>query len=139
MELIVTDRASIEEGIIVRDRYALISIRDPDRRPVRFRRPPGLVASLSLAFHDAEPVPGLRLPSGVRLIRRHEAETIWEFVYLVRHHVGAFVCQCEQGISRSSAVALALAEALGVCTDEIHQNYQPNQYVYRLLKESHPA
>ena len=38
MHFIVTDRRTIEQGIVVRSAYVVISIRDPGRRKARLRR-----------------------------------------------------------------------------------------------------
>jgi len=113
MNFQVHDRRSIERGIILRTPYILISIRDPEKRPVRYRRPAGLIDVLSLAFHDAELCERMALPSGIRLKQPPDAVRIWEFVNSYRNRIGTIVCHCEQGLSRSPPVALALAESLG--------------------------
>ena len=136
MEFIVCDRHAIERGIIVRAPYILVSIRDPERRRVRYRRPPALVDVLELAFHDAEPVRGLALPPEIRLMRTEEARSIWKFVQEYRDDVGAVVCHCEQGMSRSPAVAIALAEALGEDSDELRRQFQPNRFVYQMMRRA---
>ena len=46
------------------------------------------------------------------------------------------VCHCEQGMSRSPAVAMALAKALGGDADSILAESQPNQHVYRMLRDT---
>jgi predicted protein tyrosine phosphatase len=136
MEFIVHDRQSIESGIVVRTAYILISIRDPDKPPVRVPRPAGLRDVLSLTFHDAEPARGFKLPDHVCLMQATDATSIWEFVQQHRDHVGTIVCHCEQGMSRSPAVALALAEALGGDAASIRAESQPNQYVYEMLRDT---
>jgi len=136
MQFVVHDRRSIEHGIVVRTAYILISIRDPDKPPVRPRRPPGLLDVLFLAFHDAEPIDGLRLPAKVRLMQRQDAEQIWQFVQQYQDRIGTIVCHCEQGMSRSPAVALALAEAMGGDANSILAESQPNRYVYDLLLDT---
>jgi hypothetical protein len=65
MELIVTDRESVERGILVRSAYVVISIHDPDKRRARIRTQSGLRAVLYLAFHDAEPSERLALPKDI--------------------------------------------------------------------------
>ena len=62
-----------------------------------------------------------------------QAAAIWEFVKRHQSQVGSIVCHCEQGASRSPAVAIALAEALGSDTAEIEAYSNPNQHVYRLM------
>ena len=136
MQFIVHDRRSVERGIVVRTPYVLVSIRDPDKPPVRARRAAGLRDVLFLAFHDAEPVRGWRLPPEIRLMQPLDAVRIWEFVQRHRDGIGTIVCHCEQGMSRSPAVALALAEALDGDAEAILAESQPNQYVYNLLRDT---
>ena len=136
MQFYVFDRRSVERGMIVREAYMLISIRDPDKPAVRFRRPAGLCDALALTFHDAEPVLGMKLPPSIQLMQTDDAVKIWEFVQQHREHVGAIVCHCEQGMSRSPAVAWALAEVLDGDVDAILAESQPNRYVYELLRDT---
>ena len=136
MQFHVYDRRSVERGIIVREAYLLISIRDPDKPCVHYRRPAGLRAVLSLAFHDAEPDRGAKNPQGIQLMQAEDAAKIWEFVSQHRDSVGAIVCHCEQGMSRSPAVAWALAEALEGDVAAILAESQPNKYVYELLRDT---
>ena len=136
MQFHVCDRRSVEQGIVVREAYVLISIRDPDKPSVRYRRPAGLRDVLALDFHDAELALGIKLPKGVQLMRAEDAVKIWEFVQRHREHIGAIVCHCEQGMSRSPAVAWALAEALEGDVDAILASSQPNKYVYELLRDT---
>lgn len=136
MQFHVYDRRSVETGIVVRHAYLLISIRDPDKPSVRYRRPSGLRDVLSLAFHDAEPGRGVAIPRGIQLLQTEDAVRIWEFVRQHRDSVGAIVCHCEQGMSRSPAVAWALAEALDGDVEAILAESQPNKYVYELLRDT---
>jgi predicted protein tyrosine phosphatase len=136
MNFIVTDRASIEAGIVVRTAYAVISIRDPGKRKARVHRGAGLVDILYRAFHDAEPCDGESLPLEVVPMTLKDARAIWKFAKQNRFAIGTIVCHCEQGMSRSPAVALALAEELDGDASGIHANSQPNQYVYQLVREA---
>lgn len=136
MQFQVYDRRSVESGIVVREAYVLISIRDPDKPAVRFRQPAGRRDVLALAFHDAEPARGIKLPKGVQLMQTDDAVRIWEFVPQHREHIGAIVCHCEQGMSRSPAVAWALAEVLDADVAAILAESQPNKYVYELLRDT---
>ncbi len=133
MEFIVSDRRSVERGVLVRSAYALISIRDPDKPPVRVPQQSGLRAVLSLAFHDAEPAANLRLPEGIALMSDAQAKEIWNFVRQWQDQVGAFVVHCEQGMSRSPAVAAAICRCMGGYERKFWEEYQPNQHVYTLV------
>jgi predicted protein tyrosine phosphatase len=134
MKIMVTDRHSIESGVVVRTPYIVVSIRDPGTPKPRIPRTSGLKAVLHLAFHDAEPAKGFKTPSKIVFMRPAQAKAIWRFVKRHKDAVGSVVCHCEQGMSRSPAVALALAEALGSSAKKIRANYQPNQYVYDLMR-----
>jgi predicted protein tyrosine phosphatase len=133
MNLIVTDRHFIEAGIVVRTPYIVISIYTPGTRKAIIPRRSGLKAVFYTAFHDAEPAEGLRLPPEIVLMTPEQAEAIWAFVRQHEAQIGSIVCHCEQGMSRSPAVALGLAEAYGSDTRKIGAESHPNQFVYRLM------
>ena len=134
MKIMVTDRQTIESGMVVRTPYIVISIRDPGARKPRIPRTSGLRGVLHVAFHDAEPAEGFRIPSKIVLMNPAQARAIWKFVKRHKDAIGSIVCHCEGGMSRSPAVALALAEAFGSRTSHIRANYQPNHYVYDLMR-----
>lgn len=133
MKFIVTDRRSIEAGIVVRTPYIVVSIYTPGRPRPEIPRRCGLKAVFFTSFHDAEPDGGLALPADIVLMTREQAREIWTFVTRHQNQVGSIVCHCEQGISRSPAVAIALAEAFGSDTRKIRAHTHPNQHVYRLM------
>ena len=133
MKFIVTDRRSIEAGIVVRTPYIIVSIYTPDRPRPEIPRRCGLKGVLFTSFHDAEPDGGLALPADIVLMTREQAREIWKFVKRHQNQIGSIVCHCEQGISRSPAVAIALAEAFGSDTRKIKAHTHPNQHVYRLM------
>jgi predicted protein tyrosine phosphatase len=133
MKFIVASRGEIERGIIVRHPYIVISISDPGTPPPRVRRPPAFRDVLHLQFHDEEPVEGFKSPRDIVLMSEEQAREIREFVDRYRDDVGAIVVHCEQGASRSPAVAAALAKALGEDGDRFFFEYVPNQYVYNLV------
>lgn len=133
MNFIVTDRRSIEAGIIVRTPYVIVSIYSPGRPKPAIPRRTGLKAVFYASFHDAEPGSKLQSFEGVVLMTRDQARGIWRFVKRYRNQVGSIVCHCEQGISRSPAVAIALAEAFGSDTRKIKAHAHPNWHVYRLM------
>jgi len=76
------------------------------------------------------------VPRDVRLMQPLDAVRIWEFVQQYLDQVGTIVCHCEQGMSRSPAVAVALAEMLGGDADSILAESQPNRYVYEMLRDT---
>lgn len=138
MKVFVTDRRSIEQGYLVRSSYALISIRDPDASRARIPKAAGLRATLHLAFHDAEPSEGLELPAEIVIPTEEHAKMIWQFVDDHKDNVGAFVVHCHQGMSRSPAVAAALARYLGLNDDQFWEEHAPNQYLNELMMNTIP-
>lgn len=136
MNILVTDRDSIEAGILVRSSYVVISIHDPDKKKPLIRKQSGLRAVLSLAFHDAEPSKGMTLPENITLMTKEQATLICEFVREWNGKVGSVVVHCEQGMSRSPAIAAAVSKSLGLDEQPFHKQYQPNRYVYRLVVEA---
>jgi predicted protein tyrosine phosphatase len=139
MQILVTDRQSIVAGFLVRSTYALISIRDPGTRRARGTKSTALRPVLHLAFHDAEPAHTLPVPAGIKVITAAQARQIWKFVDRHKAQVGAFVVHCHQGMSRSPAVAAALAVYLGLDERPILRQYQPNRHVYDLMRDTMPG
>ena len=121
---------------MVRSAYALISIRDPDKRKVRIPKSPLLKATLELAFHDAEPVGNFNLPERIRLITGEDASHIWQFVRSLPAEVKTLVVHCEQGVSRSPAVAAAVCKGLGGDATRFFAEYLPNAYVLKVVAEA---
>ena len=136
MQFHVTDRATISRGLIVQTAYVVVSVRDPGTKRPPIRHGAGLKAILHLAFHDAEPTASLRLPSPIRPMTIQQAKRVWAFVDHYRNDVQTVVCHCEQGMSRSPAIAIALAEAFGDDAEAIKRETQPNQYVYGLMQNA---
>ncbi len=136
MEISVCDRAEIERGILVRSNYVVISIRDPGKKRAKVKQQSGLRDVLFLAFHDAQPSVGFELPPEMKPITPAQAKKIRDFVH--RHHaaVGAIVVHCEQGMSRSPAVAAAISDALGLEAQRFWQFYTPNVYVYHTVADA---
>jgi predicted protein tyrosine phosphatase len=139
VKIVVTDRESIERGVLVRSSYVVVSIHDPDKPPPRVRRQSGFRDVLQLAFHDAEPVPSSPLPAGVRAMSREDAAAIWAFLSALGGDAGCVVVHCEQGMSRSPAVAAAIARAWRLDESRIWRNYQPNRHVFELMCRATPS
>lgn len=136
MNIIITDREGIQRGVPVRSSFVVISISDPGRPRPRVKRMSGLRDVLYLAFHDTEPSPRLRTPASIVPMTVDHARQILQFA---RKHRGieTVVVHCEQGMSRSPAVAAALSTIYGLDATKILREYQPNQYVYELLLRVH--
>ncbi|REJ91807.1 MAG: hypothetical protein DWQ35_13975 [Planctomycetota bacterium] len=134
LQVIVTDRQSIEEGIVVESAYVVISISDPGSRQPRVRRSAGFRGVLHLEFHDAEPMENGDAPRDIQLMTVEQAKAVWSFVTQHQDKVGAIVCHCEQGMSRSPAVAAALAVEFNCDLAEVVGYRQPNRYVFELIR-----
>lgn len=133
MDFIVTDRETIEAGLLVRSAYVVISIRDPDKRRAKVPKQAGLRDVLFLAFHDAEPTEKITLPPEIKLMTPKQAQQVHQFVEQHKADVGTVVVHCEQGMSRSPAVAAALCKAMGGDDGKFWLEYSPNEYVYGLV------
>jgi len=136
MKFVVLDRESVEQGILLRSSYIVISIRDPEKRKVQVPKQSGLRDVLHLAFHDAEPASNMALPENITLMTAGQASQVWEFVRKWEGEIGTVVVNCEQGASRSPAVAAALCRVYGGDEMCFFREYRPNLHVYRLMLES---
>jgi predicted protein tyrosine phosphatase len=133
MEFIVVSREEIESGVLARNPYIVISITDPGSNPAKIPRTAGLRDILRLEFHDAEPVDGFSLPPEVVLMNKNQADQIWRFVNQWKASIGTIIVHCEQGMSRSPAVAAAIARQANGEDRKFFQEHMPNIYIYNLL------
>lgn len=133
-----TDRDGIEAGIPVSTPYIVISIRDPHQPKARVRKQSGLCGVLHLAFHDAEPIATMVLPKTIVFMSAKQAKRIWAFVHEHEAQVGTIVVNCQQGVSRSPAVAAALCKAMGGNDRMFWDEFNPNRYVYQLVLDACP-
>ena len=130
MEFIVTSRDEIEEGIIVRTPYIVISISDTDAQPAKLIKGAGFVDAIYLHFDDTDP----DYSFGRSPMTEEQANEIWNFVQEHESNVGTVVCHCLAGMSRSPAVAIALAEALYEDTAYLKETFNFNKHVYEMMK-----
>lgn len=111
--------------------WACISIATTENDFVRIRRKHrrGL---LQIAFADmTQPLPGLILFDG------DHAHDILDFVTQHWSHIEVLMVHCEQGLSRSPAVAAATARLkTGRYRRFFQDPYLPNGYIYRRLLET---
>ncbi len=133
MDFVVVSRQEIETGIPVRTAYVVISITDPKSRPARIKRPAGFRDVLRLQFHDAVPVTVFTLPPEIVLMNEDHAREIWQFVDKWQETIATIVVHCEQGMSRSPAVAAAISKILDGDGSQFFHEYMPNRYVYDLM------
>jgi predicted protein tyrosine phosphatase len=105
-----------------------ISISDPGFR-ASLPEAPHILETLYLEFHDKT-----RPKDGVVLFSEKHAESIYDFID--RHEgYSEIIIHCAAGMSRSPAIAWALAEFFGSTTAEFFYtaNYWPNQHIYTLM------
>jgi len=132
MDFIIISRDEIEEGIIVRTPYIVVSIADADARPAKLIKGSGFIDAIYLHFDDTDPDYSFgRLP-----MTQEQAEKIWSFVQKNEPNVGTIVCHCLAGMSRSPAVAVALAEALYEDATYLRDTFNYNKHVYETMKKA---
>ena len=129
METIVADRREVERGVVVRTSYALISVCEPESKRPRVRKPILLRGVLFLKFHDAEE----QAQPDIILMTDSQARRVWKFVFRHIDEIGTLVVHCEQGTSRSPAIAAAVCKVLGGDESTFFQNYSPNRHVCDLM------
>ena len=139
MEFLVVGRDEIEDGLLLRAPYIVISIADPGSPQPRIR-PSGLCRGiLRLRFHDAEPVVGFISPPEIKQMTQQQALAIWQFVQRHLSDIRLIVVHCEAGMSRSPAVAAAICKGLGGDDSRFFEEFQPNMLVYGLLLAAKPT
>lgn len=112
LRVAVTSRAGVEAGASLGEPYALVSVSNPAAPPPTLPEDSQRIAALFLHFHDTKLAPGdPRLRGHVRPIEPEQAEAIAAFARA--HEELAFLVHCDHGMSRSPAIAAALAEWLG--------------------------
>jgi predicted protein tyrosine phosphatase len=135
---IAASRREVETRPLVRVPHILISIRDPGTRKPRLLEHGLRRDTLFLAFNDAEPSENFTLPREIKLMTPKQAAEIWAFMLKHLGVIEAVVVHCEQGMSRSPAVAAGLLKGLGMDAAELMKTYQPNAYILRLMLDARP-
>lgn len=132
LRLRVASRAEVEAGLGLGARDVLVSVLDPEVRALVLPDAPRAV--LRLRFHDTrrrfdEP----DLPRDVAPLTLEQARAIRRFVEEHVADVDAITVHCHQGMSRSPAVAAAIAEGLGGDSRVWFEKKLPNRSVHALL------
>lgn len=134
MEFFVYSRRALEAVQPHEVPHVIISITSGVEDVARLRTNEHCRGILRLSFPDAD-VASDRF-TDADLFSKHHARQVWDFVLRHRDAVKRVVVHCDAGISRSPAVAAALARALGGDDAEFFAGkYQPNMRVYRLVLE----
>ena len=131
MQFIVLNEYSIQKYNI-QEKHIVISIRSPNTDYVKLPESDSRVAALFLDFSDIDRK--IDHPTA-KLFTEEQAEAIWNFFNFYKHKINTVICQCEAGISRSSAIAAALAKSIEQNNDRFFHYYLPNHFVYsQILK-----
>jgi predicted protein tyrosine phosphatase len=135
-QFLVLSRAVVET-FTAETPYLVISITDPEQPEANILDSPFLRATLRMKFHDIAKPNRIASQFATNSIDVHateaDAEQILSFVCEHLAEVKLIVCHCEQGISRSAAIAAALSHILQDEDEFFFQHYWVNRYVYELL------
>jgi predicted protein tyrosine phosphatase len=135
MEIFVYSRSALDAARPHEVPHVVISITSSPDDVARLRANQACCGVLRLSFPDAD-APSERFSEGELFSRAHAVQ-IWAFVDQHRSHVERVLVHCDAGISRSSAVAAALARVLnGDDAEFFGGRYRPNMRVYRTLLDT---
>ena len=113
-------------------RAALVSITDTAAAPAVIRD--GWQAVLRVAFDDKDPVHFPDDYEDLQEISAAQAAAIAAFVADQQRHCTRLVVHCHYGVSRSAAVAKAVAESAGLPFPQDYADH--NDYVYQALRRA---
>jgi predicted protein tyrosine phosphatase len=118
--------------------HIIISITSSPDDVARLRANKTCRGVLRVSFPDAD-VPSDQHAEGV-LFSREQAMKVWTFVQQHLPEIERIIVHCDAGVSRSPAVAAALARVLNDDDAEFFGGrYRPNMRVYRTLLETRPT
>lgn len=134
MDIFVYSRSAIEAVAPHEVPHVIISITSSADDVARLRTRETCRGILRIAFPDAD-APSERFREDELFSSAHAAQ-IWRFVLDQRAHIERIVVHCDAGVSRSAAVAAAIARVfLGDDAEFFQGRYRPNPRVYRMLIE----
>lgn len=110
--------------------HIVISITSPSSKHPELPIVDSRIGLLQLKFYDLD-----ERATGYSLFTKEQASAILNFFNYYKSKISTVICQCEAGISRSSAVAAALAKSIGQSDEKFFKYYLPNRYVYRTILE----
>lgn len=112
--------------------YVVISIADPDSSIPVVPQGEGLLDVLRLRFYDIEePVSVANSGEALSSISDFQVRQIVRFVERWREEGVLFVVHCDDGISRSAAVAAAISKCLNNDDNAFFLHLNPNRFVFR--------
>lgn len=137
MDIFVYSRRALEAVRPHEVAHIVISVTSAPDDIARLRHNDECRGVLRLSFPDAD-VASEQFPEAVLFSAEH-ARAIWDFV-LEHRDAARLVVHCDAGVSRSPAIAAAVARVLtGDDAEYFVGRYRPNMRVYRTLLEHAPT
>jgi len=131
MNFMVLNRDKIGK-FLVTDKHIVISVKDPNSERAKLPKSSSRLSVLDLEFDDVD----WAKPSCAYIIFTKEmARQIVFFFNKYKDKVDLVICQCEAGISRSSAIAAGLSKIIGQDDSIYFKEFIPNRFVYRTILE----
>jgi predicted protein tyrosine phosphatase len=138
MDIFVYSRSALDAVRPHEVPHVIISITSSPDDVARLRLNKKCRGVLRLSFPDAE-APSALYAEAILFSREH-AMNVWTFVQQHLPETQRIIVHCDAGVSRSPAVAAALARVLNDDDSEFFGGrYRPNMRVYRTLLESRPT
>jgi len=145
MKFIVLSRDNIKNWK-TDEKHIVISVYGPTDKdgPAILKDQDSRIDKLVLAFHDidertkdvVEKCPNSSLSKKLVFMSDQDAKDIVSFVRRYIDKVDLIVCQCDAGISRSSAIAAALSKCINGIDESYFIDYLPNMFIYtKIMKE----
>ena len=136
IKVLVLGREEIKDFISEKP-YLIISVTDPRNPEAEIIQSSNLVSILRLKFDDIGKPNKFQFENSTDILMNvDQAKQILEFIKRYLSAIKLIVCQCEQGISRSAAIAAALSRILQNEDEYFLKNYWANRWVYDLLIET---
>jgi predicted protein tyrosine phosphatase len=136
MQLIVYSRSMIESLVPHEVPHVIISITSSPEDVARLQTNAMCLGVLRMSFPDAD-APSDRFTQEA-LFSRAQAAEVWRFVLHYRSAVDRILVHCDAGMSRSPAVAAAIAKILtGDDAEFFRGRFIPNKRVYRFLLDTY--
>lgn len=118
----------------------VISVTDPEKPAAEIFASTFLLDVLKLKFDDVDDANKFRFAFEETTdipMNPEDAKKILSFLDKNLSQVSLIICQCEQGVSRSPAIAAALSKILQNDDEYFLKNFWPNRRVYNLLIEEY--
>ena len=123
------------EDAVADPKWAVISIATPGRPAADLQE--GWHAVLQLSFKDVESGFNPEMPNfqnKAHAFTDEQARAIWTFMEERAPHIEGLLVHCHAGVSRSAAVAKAVAEGYELAFPAEYDSY--NKFVFGKLKDS---